>query len=250
MADIKEIQNAANDNNVDVSVLLRKAKLIASELKQKSFIDWIDKELNGYSKNDKVPEYRIVKGIPQGFNPYRGWVPYIHTDAKSQEIISQRGIGQSVGQLEEILKSKGNHFEVKFPPDIAKLLREGIQMEVDLRLTIDRSEVSGILEHIRNAILDWSIELQKKGVPNETSKFTKQEIMEADDIKPKYQIQHIEHFEGSIGESNNFKSGSGSIVPQESFWTKFLWYVIIALIVLVVGNIISALILKFFFAIG
>lgn len=250
MANIKEVETEANDSSVSVSTLLRKAKLVAVELEQKDFLDWIDKELNGYFDNDKIPEYRVVRGIPQGYNPYRGWIPYIHSDPKSQEIISRRGIGQSVAQLEELLTSKKHSFEVKFPPNIEVLLRKGIGMNFDLRLLIDSSEVAGILDHIRNAILDWSIKLREKGISDVASEFTEKEITGAEHIKPRYQIQNIENFQGNIGDDNNFRLGLGSIVPRENFWNKFLWYVVIALIVLIIGNVISALILKNFFGIG
>lgn len=248
MSNIKEIQKDANDSNISVSTLLRKAKLIASELKQEDFLSWINKELSGYSASDKVPEYRIVKGIPQGFNPYRGWVPYIHHDTKSQEIISKRGVGQSVDQLEEILRSNKSSLEMKYPPDIAAILREGIQMEVDLRLVIDRAEIVGILAHIRNAIFDWSIELQKAGIPDGSSDFTEEQILEAEGIQPKYEIRHIENFSGNIGDQNKIESGGGVLTPRESLLDRIIWYIVVALTVLILGNIISALILKKFFS--
>ncbi|MGC9611002.1 MAG: hypothetical protein ABSE68_02165 [Minisyncoccia bacterium] len=244
---IKEIQNKSNDSNVNVSSLLRDAKIIASRLEQKDFLSWINKELNGYSVDDKVPDYRVVKGVPQGLNPYRGWIPYIHSDPKSHEIISRRGVGQSIAELEELLKDKRSSFEIKFPPDIADILRKGVKMDVDLRLVIDRAEVVGILEHVRNAILDWSIKLQREGISDEVTDFTNKEVTEAENVKSSYQIQNIENFQGNTGGFNKFELGSGSIEPQETFRSKFFWYGIVALIVLVLGNIVSALVLKYIF---
>jgi hypothetical protein len=250
MSNLKEIRDEASETGVKVSILLKKTKILASELEQEGFVKWIDKELNGYSKDDKVPEYRIVKGTPQGFNPYRGWIPYIHTDPKSQEIISERGIGQPVAELESLLDSRGSSFEVKFPANIEKTLRKGVQMDVDLRLFIDKSEVVGILEHLRNAVLDWSIKLKKEGVSDGASEFTKKEIHEAERVEPQYQIQHIENFQGNLGGSNNRASGAGVLIPRETFWTKFIWYGVVALGVLILGNILSALLLKHFFSVG
>ncbi len=241
---IIEIQRMANDSDVKVSTLLREAKIVASNLNQNDFISWLDKELNGYSKDDKVPEYRVIKGIPQGHNPYRGWIPYFNNDPKSQEIISSRGIGQSVGQLEEILKSDKGSLAVKYPPDVEAQLRKSIRYDIDIQLSIDRAAVVGIIEHVRNIILDWSINLKKAGVPDEPSEFSAKDVADAKEVKPRYQIQHIENFTGNIGESSNFKSVSGQLVPQETFWVKFFWYVGVALVVVVAGNIISALILR------
>lgn len=36
-------------------------------------MDW--KELNGYNNNEKVPEYRKVRGFFEARNPYHGWIP-------------------------------------------------------------------------------------------------------------------------------------------------------------------------------
>jgi len=68
---IGKIQKEATENITPVSSLLRKIKILAIKLDNKDFFDWVDRELNGYSDKDKIPEYRIVKGIPQGYNPYR-----------------------------------------------------------------------------------------------------------------------------------------------------------------------------------
>ena len=92
---VKQLQGEVNDNNFPVSSILRKAKIIASKLEQKDFLNWIDKELSGYSSEEKVPEYRIVRGIPQGYNPYRGWIPYLINNPENQELISKRGVKQS-----------------------------------------------------------------------------------------------------------------------------------------------------------
>lgn len=239
---IKELQKEVNDSNMPLSSLLRKAKIIASKLEQKEFLEWLDKELNGYSKDESVPEYRILKGIPQGYNPYRGWIPYLIDNPENQESISRRGSSQSIGELEEILKSKTNSLMMKYSPEVEKMLREGVGSNVDLRLMVDRASVAGILEHVRNSVFDWTVKLQEAGISDESSEFSEKDVKEVENIKPKYEIQHIENFTGNIGEHNKFESGS--IVPVETFWGKFFWYVIVALVVVILGNIISAVILK------
>jgi len=245
-ANITEIQAMINDRNMSVSTLLREAKILASNLKQIDFINWIDKELNGYNEDDKVPEYRVISGIPQGYNPYRGWIPYVHTDSKSQEIISTRGIGQSIGQLEEVIKNEKGSLVIKYPPDIEAKLRKGVGFDVDIQLAINKAAVVGILEHVRNTILDWTIKLKGAGISETVSSFSQKNVAEVSEIKPKYHIDHIENFTGNIGEKNDFKSFSGQLISQETFWTKFFWYVLVALVVLIIGNVFSALILKYF----
>jgi hypothetical protein len=244
MPKIKDIQQEANDENVSVSRLLRDAKVLASDLQQADFLAWIDKELDGYLDGDKPSEYRVVKGIPQA-NNNGAWVPLKYSDAETQEIISGMAVGQSVGELEELLKYKGDYFILKFPPQVEKLLREHFGTR-DFQLSIGKSEVIKILNHVRNTIFDWCIELKKKGVSDETSEFTGKDIQGAEAATPKYHIEHIDHFEGNIGDNNVVSKKISITSPPESFWSKFFWYVIVALIVAVLAG----LILKNIFGIG
>lgn len=247
MPSIRDIQQEANDDSVSVSRLLRDAKVLASELHQKDFLAWIDKELGGYPEGDRPSEYRIVNGIPQAYS-HKVWVPIKYNDAKTQQIVSRIAVGQSVGELEELLKYKGNSFILKFPPTVEKLLREHFGMS-DFQLSIGKSEVTKILDYVRNAIFSWCVKLKNEGVSDGVSEFTPKDIKEADTATPNVYIGHIDHLEGNIGD-NNIVSNQTSITPQESWLDKFFWYVVVALIVLIIGNVLSGLILKYFFGIG
>lgn len=242
---IKELQEQINNKEISVSSLLRTAKIIASKLEQNDFLNWVEKELNGYSDKEKVPDYRIVKGIPQGFNPYRGWIPYLNTNKENQKLISERGVKQPIGALEGIINNtKENSLVMKYPTSVEEILKKGIGYDIDLRLLIDRGSVVGILEYVKNNILDWTIQLLKEGVSDDSSEFSKKEIEEAKQIETKYQINHVENFNGNMGENN---IESGNIIPIETFWNKFFWYVIVALIVVIVGNVLSEIIINILF---
>lgn len=246
---IKELQNEITNKSISTAELLRKAKILASKLKQDEFIKWVDKELNGYSEENPVPEYRTVKGTPQARSRW-GMLPYINQDSKSQEILSERAISQSIPQLEELLATKENTFSVQFPPDIEAIMRKGPQEEhiAGLYLMIDRSEITGIVERARNKILQWCLDLENAGIKSEVEDFTSKEVDEAKGVKPQISIGTISgSFYGNVGNSGNFSLKGGNITPEESFWSKFKWLFCVALIVLVIGNIVSALILKYFF---
>ena len=62
-------------------------------------------------------------------------------------------------------------------------------------------------------------------------------------IESKFNIGKIENFHGNLGEGNNY---TGEILsPAESFWMKAFWYIFIAFVIVVAGNISSAAILKY-----
>ena len=61
MSLLREIQSAAVDANVDVTVVLRKCKVLAARLGNEDFKLWVENELNGYKSKDTLPEYRIFQ---------------------------------------------------------------------------------------------------------------------------------------------------------------------------------------------
>ena len=53
-----ELQKEALDGDIPLSDLLRKALVVARKLKVKEFDIWVSKELEGYSDNSEIPNYR------------------------------------------------------------------------------------------------------------------------------------------------------------------------------------------------
>lgn len=60
MSLLREIQNDAVNSDVKVFDLLRKCKILAYRLGNNDFKSWVDLELNGYSSDDLLPDYRIL----------------------------------------------------------------------------------------------------------------------------------------------------------------------------------------------
>ncbi len=66
------------------------------------------------------------------------------------------------------------------------------------------SEVVGIIDAVRNALLDWSLKLEKLGVKGEGMSFSDDERRRAHETQAVYNIGTIGTFTGNMG------SGSGS----------------------------------------
>ena len=66
MSLLREIQNDAVNSNVKVSDLLRKCKILAYRLGNNDFKSWVEFELNGYSKIEILPNYRVLKVNSKG----------------------------------------------------------------------------------------------------------------------------------------------------------------------------------------
>ena len=162
--EIQFLKNEIVKSDSKLSGLLRKAKIIAQEINDKKFLKWIEKELNGYNKNDKVPGYRIVKGEPMGWNPQRGWIPFIHEDPKTQELLSKRGVSQSIGELENLVenKEKSNNLQMPYPEEIQAKLSRSVGLTTKFTLFVPPVAIYRILNSVRNKLLDWAIEVSRK----------------------------------------------------------------------------------------
>lgn len=198
---VQQLQADALDPKVQVSDLLRKASVVAFKLDLRDSTRWIDDELNGYgsTKDQKeLPPYRIIKGEVKGWNPYHGWQPVIFGDSETHRIVSERGDGQSIGELDDLLaSSKGETtLTMEFPHDIRKNLIENMDVRTDIKLFVSRSSVAGILDSVRNIVLEWALNLEKQGVLGEGMSFSETEKEKAASSNTTYNIQH---FAGTIG---------------------------------------------------
>jgi hypothetical protein len=61
MSLLRDLQNDLATSGGDITTVLRKAKILAARLKNKSFEEWIHRELNGYSDKATLPKYRVLR---------------------------------------------------------------------------------------------------------------------------------------------------------------------------------------------
>ena len=129
---IIELQRESLDQNVSVSNLLRKALVVARKLKLSEFHEWIKNELNGYQ--GEVPDYRIASGQVKGWNPYNGWIPLIFEDSKQGDAYSERGSGQRIAEIEDLIRGddKKSMLQMPFPLNIQRSLSKGFGFETQV----------------------------------------------------------------------------------------------------------------------
>lgn len=99
---VLELQNEITTQNCDIVNILRRAHVIAIKLGLADFDKWITDELNGYSDQNAIPDYRKVRGVLKAFNPYNGWIPTLIQDADFERMICQKRLA--------ILLQKSSHY--------------------------------------------------------------------------------------------------------------------------------------------
>jgi hypothetical protein len=188
--------------------ILRTAKLISSKLDLNDISSWISLELNGYGQ-DEVPEYRqITGGNLQYFNPYRGWLSAGYLDMAFP-------VGSSISTIEELVRES----EIILPLTKTKVPLSSFGGHDDYminqfeqRVAFSVTPFKKILETVKDQILDWTTELEKRGVLGEGMLFDKKEIMSAQS-----HIFNIQNATGIFGnvESSNVQIYDYSVIHQK-----------------------------------
>jgi hypothetical protein len=218
---VEQLQSDALKQSVSVSNLLRHVKLIAAKLKLGQVEDWVQKELDGYG-NSEIPEYRLVRGAPRAHNPFHGWIPIVLDDPELMDALSTREIGQKISELEDLLTdTTQTTLQIPFPPHTVMQLNQNARVPLaDMALHVSRAAVVGIVDSVRNRILDWAIELERSGIKGSEISFSADEQSIAKQPAVTMHIGNIHNFTGNLGVGNN--SGDITLSKIDVDKVKFL----------------------------
>ena len=173
---VLELQKDALNTSISVLVLLRKALVVAKKLNIQEFQDWIQKELNGYPEKSELPQYRFMYGELKAFNPFRGWIP-VMIPSELQDFISKRPVHQPISQIESLIENIKNKklSLITMPAALEELLRSSDYIPYEIKLHIDPSQAHGMLEALRDIVLNWSLKLEEDGVLGQEMSFSQVE---------------------------------------------------------------------------
>lgn len=177
---VAELQREALDEKVSVSGLLRKALVVAHKLDHADMVKWIEHELNGY-RDDRasIPTYRHLRGEAKVWNPYRGYQP-LHFGGSGElgDKATKMPFDQPISEIEELARGNSG-FACTYSPKIEAQFMRAMEIPLQPSLHFDKSQARGIVDAVRNVILKWSLELEKKGVHGEGLTFSPQEKAKA-----------------------------------------------------------------------
>ena len=196
---VQELEQDAYDSSASLSNMLRKAKAVAVKLQLKQPIQWVEAELNGYT-TDEVPEYRKIHGRLKGHNPYRGLIPMSFNDSELEAIVSSYWSREPIGTIEHILATTNEPMLPITGEKAAVLARMSSVPDFPLYLLFSPSSFQGILNAVKNRVLDWSLQLQTDGILGEGMSFRAEEKAKVSGDKGHpYNIGSIENFAGNLG---------------------------------------------------
>ena len=205
---VHEIQSEILAGKVPLSNILRKARLAARKLDLGDFEKWISNESDGYKNTawDDLPEYRKISATPRFFNPYRGWCPIVIEDPQLYDLCHSVPVFQSIAELEGLLVSDGS-LSYAYPPAIAKILRDGMDIQFDIRALVSKNQLESPINAVKNIVLDWAVDLEKAGISGEGLGFSAGDKKDARSVTQNIYAQNI----GNLGNVSDKSSVSNTL---------------------------------------
>lgn len=193
MSLVAEIQAGALDRNVAVGDLLRRVKLAAAKLKMSDALAWVESELNGYTcEIGDAPRYRVASGTLMGYSPYHG-TRLATGDPQMIAILSLCVFREPVASLEMLINSSGEFLALPIDVKLAKGIRASGSNEI-YKVHFSKNVLVGIVDSVRNLVLDWAIKLEDEGILGEGVSFTVEEKRKAADIAQNVHITNYGHY--------------------------------------------------------
>lgn len=166
---IKTIEHDLLDDKVSLSSILRKAYVLARQIEDKVLIEWVQNELNGYAWSqwegkpiDAFPKYRRPGAQLKGTGPYNITKPVLLENPTIHEKICFPPIVYSVPEIESLILENKDSICMTVSPETTAILCKAIRMQMFLFLSYSKSSFVGIVETVRNKLLQIIMDVKDK----------------------------------------------------------------------------------------
>jgi len=167
---IKELIYDIAYEKIKLTQGLTRAKLIAKQIKNNIFLEWLKKELEGYNFNDKeLPLYRkinssfeLVAKSPYGQKSVIP-MPAIEYDDKAKDIVYYHRVIEPISLVEHQIEKINNGKEFLYLPEqivdyFNKLIANNIEPKgstiIKVRRRIDSIQLNNIIELTKQKLID------------------------------------------------------------------------------------------------
>lgn len=155
----------------DIATILRKCRILASRLKHDDLKKWVQHELDGYPTKDEVPDYRIMPcesyghfSGPFGSGLQNAQIPLNCLPKNMRLPLSKVYFTEGVSALQDLVRdNKEGQLRETWPADLYAIVGQKIYKDMNLMHAwkmIPRNGVVGILDTIRNKILNFVLEIE------------------------------------------------------------------------------------------
>ncbi len=154
--------------------MLRKCAVLGDQLNNDDLRDWALQELQGYGSDGEAPEYRKIGAVLRGnlAGPLQSGyknvaIPAVGLPKELRDQAHTTVLAQGVAGVERLLEGEGETLTFMWPGDwIALAQHKGRIMEGHVLYAawqdINKSAVAGVLDAIRNRVLEFCLRLGKE----------------------------------------------------------------------------------------
>jgi hypothetical protein len=170
---LRDIQKDAIDSNVDITMLLRKCKVLAARLKHEAFSKWVESELNGYKPEEKLPDYRMFDvqsygnfSGPFGSGLNNAPIPPSCLPEKFRYIVNKVYLVEGISTYISLGNSeKGKRLSADWPADIVAVYGGKIYENMNCIgawQVIGSGQIQGLIDTVRNRVLSFVLEVESQ----------------------------------------------------------------------------------------
>lgn len=217
---VLELQKDLLGKDCDILQALRKAHVIAVKLHLTEFDAWIQNELNGYkSKDDNFPDYRQMKGVLKAKNPRGRWIPAVIAGKNAQSLLNEVPVFESISALLDMeKKSKDGYFYCIYPPELLTelCLYTNAPTYMEIALFISTVNITSLVDKVKNCLLEWTLELEEKGILGENMTFNEKETESAKGVSQQINNYYGTVVNGSVSSSQIVSGNSNTVNYNEA----------------------------------
>lgn len=165
---IDEIIDVLSSEDVNLTAALLKTKVLVHKLGEKSLLQWINGELQGYEFRDNVPSYRVVKmiiraTISNGYYRMSDQVmPIMHLEEDIRNLIEITKIDQSISVIE--VYAKNNNVRRTVPPELYGDIEQALGNNYSIESAcacFPAGSMTQILTEVKSRLLEFLLELSE-----------------------------------------------------------------------------------------
>lgn len=227
MAKSKLLQDLVTDAATLESILLR-LKVITRDLEDEKILEWIDGELKGYKDSMEIPEYRILKGIPNGSYVINYRTQYTNSLVPLETLISKEDIEQlvtlnysdSINAIQSILGSSDkNNLRKPIPTDYCHAISKPNLQILLMNIIFSPNQIEQIVANVKSKLLDIIMILEET-----FENIDELDIFSQVEAKPKTKEQVVFNIQKVVyGDSTEVEIGDGNKIRGSKIG-RFLGY--------------------------
>jgi hypothetical protein len=168
---LDEIIALATDDKQSIVVLLRKCLVLAHRLKNEQLNTWANKELNGYTSDGQLPDYRVIGADAKGDFLGVGWsqlrqrlIPPAALEEPHRRFAREVDLGQGIGVYETLVEQQdGGRITLPWPPNLVAYYQRRLMNNMALQSAyqeVPKTNVVELLDTVRTRVLNLALEIQ------------------------------------------------------------------------------------------